>query len=183
MWLFRKFILENFVKNFFLVISVNYCWRHYFLTKVILWNWKFYILWCNSQNGLIFGIFFCIAKWLLVFLGLFSAICFLCILLTQLVFWYFFYFEFIFLCVCKSWCITTLYCMYSHFLVHKGNKNTRKIKFLTRSVKYTTLNNTHNTWKHTKTLLVQQLRIDTFLTNIKRVKTDIYNSYRKLFLL
>ena len=73
--------------------------------------------------------------------------------------------------------------MYSHFLVHKGNKNTRKIKFLTRSVKYTTLNNIHNKRKHTKTLLVQQLRIDTFLTNFKRVKTDIYNSYRKLFLL
>ena len=73
--------------------------------------------------------------------------------------------------------------MYSHLLVHENNKNARKIKLLIGSRKYTTLNDIHNMRKHIKILLVQQLRIDTFFTNFKRVKIDIYYSYRKLFLL
>ena len=48
-----------------------------------------------------------------------------------------YYFEFIFLHLCKSRCIATFYYMYSHFLVHENNKNTRKIKLLIGSVKYT----------------------------------------------
>ena len=35
-WLFLKFTWEKFFKYFCLVISVTYCWRHHFSTKVIL---------------------------------------------------------------------------------------------------------------------------------------------------
>ena len=80
--------------------------------------------------------FFLYCKIIISFLELFSLTCFLCILQTQLVCWGFFYFVFIFLYVCKSWCIATLYYMNSHFLVHEDNENIWKIKLLIGSVKY-----------------------------------------------
>ena len=49
-----------------------------------MWNWKFYIFWCNGRNGLFFGIIFYIVKIIINFLELISATGFLCILQTQL---------------------------------------------------------------------------------------------------
>ena len=48
----------------------------------------------------------------------------------------FFSFLNLFFSMYASHDITTLYYMYSHFLVHEDNKNTRKIKLLIGSVKY-----------------------------------------------
>ena len=66
--------------------------------------------------------------------------------------------------------------MYSHFLVHEDNKDTRKK--VTNSVYKTHITLFFQTFQ---TLFFS--RINTFLTSFKRVKTDIYNSYIKLFLL
>ena len=95
------------------------------------------------------------------FLELFSFNRFLHILLTQLVFCFFSILN-----LFSMYASHDLYYQYSHFLVHEDNKNT--LYFFSNIE---------------KTLLVQQLRIDNFLTNFKCVKTDIYNSCRKLFLL
>ena len=48
-----------------------------------MWNWKFYIFWCNGRNDLVFGIFFSYCEIIISFLELFSAACFLCILQAQ----------------------------------------------------------------------------------------------------
>ena len=129
--------MGKFCQKFFLIISANYCWRHYFLAKLILVKLKILYILMQWLKWSIFWNIFLYCKIAFSFLQLFLVNYFLYILQTQLLIWYFFYFEFIFLYVCKSWCITTLYYMYSHFLVHEDNKNTRKIKLLIGSVKYT----------------------------------------------
>ena len=110
-----------------------------------MWNWKLYIfILMQWTKWFIFWNIFLYCK-IINFLQLFLATCCLCILQTQLVFWYFFYFELIFLYVCKSWCITTRYYI-SHFLVHEDNKNTRKIKLLIKSVNQTLINFLFQIW-------------------------------------
>ena len=73
-WLFLKFTWENFV-NFFLVISVNYCWRYHFSTKVILVKKKILYILMQWSKLIIYNIFlYC--KIIISFLELFSATCF-----------------------------------------------------------------------------------------------------------
>ena len=79
-WLFLKFS----AKNFFLVISVNYCWRHYFLTKVILVKSKILYILMQWSTCFIFWNIFLYYFFFFVFLELSSATCFLCIWQTQL---------------------------------------------------------------------------------------------------
>ena len=134
LWLFLKFTRESFAKNFYLFILVNYCWCHHFLINVSLVKLKNLYFFMQWSKWFIFWKVFC--KTIISFLELFLATCFLCILQAQLVLRFFFYFEFILLYVCKSWCITTLYYMHSHFLLHGDNKNTKKLKLLIESVKY-----------------------------------------------
>ena len=119
---FPKIYFRKFCQKVFLVISVYYYWRHHFLTKVILVKLKILYILTQWSKWFIFWNIFLYCK-IISFLELFSLNRFLRILQTQLVFWFFFYFESI-LYVCKSWCITTLYYQYSHFLVHDDNKNT-----------------------------------------------------------
>ena len=106
---------------------VNTCESEY-LWKWILVQWSTWFIFWNI---------FSYCKIIISFLELFPATCFLCILQTQLVFWYLFIFEFVFLNVCKSWCMTTLYYIHPHFPIHENNKNSRKIKLPIGSVKYT----------------------------------------------
>ena len=134
---FSKIYLEKICQMFFLVISLNCCWRHRCLAKVIFVKLKILYILMQWSKWFISWNIFLYCKIIFSFSELFSATYFLCILQMQLVFGHFFYFEFIFLYVCKSWCINNLYYMYSHFLVHEDNKNTRKIKLLIGSVKYT----------------------------------------------
>ena len=74
---FCKFTSENFVKIFFLVVWVNYCWSHHFLTKVILVKLKILFILMQLSK-------YC--KIIISFLELFSATGFLWILKTQLAF-------------------------------------------------------------------------------------------------
>ena len=101
---------KNFCQNFYLVLSVNYCWRHHFLTGNS----------CEIENSIYFDAmvemvyfleYFLYCKIIIRFLELFSATCFLCILQTQLVFWYFFLFWIYF-----SLCMQVM--MYNYSLLY-----------------------------------------------------------------
>ena len=83
-WLFLKFTWENFVRYFSLVISVNYCWRHQFLTKLILVKLKILYVLMQWSTWLTFWNIILYCKIIINFLELFSATCFLCILETHL---------------------------------------------------------------------------------------------------
>ena len=133
---FPKIYSWKFFQKLFLVISVNYCWLHHFLIKVIVVKLKILYILMQWSKWFIFWNIFLYCKIIISFLELLSATCFLCILQTQLVFGIFFYFTFFSLCI-QVRCITTLYYIYSYFLVHKDNKNAGKIKLPIGSVKYT----------------------------------------------
>ena len=79
-----KIYLGKFCQNFFLVISVNYCWHYHFLTKVILVKLKILYILMQWSKCLLLGIFFFYCKIIIIFSELFSVTCFLCILQTQL---------------------------------------------------------------------------------------------------
>ena len=106
------------VKIFFLVIPVNYDWRHYFIKKVILVKLKIpYLLMLWSKWSIIWSVFF-YCKIIIRFLELFLANCFLCIFETQLGLVYFFLFwTYLSLCM-QVMMYTTVYYTYSHFVVH-----------------------------------------------------------------
>ena len=134
--LFLKIAGKNFVKIYFLVISVNFCWHDLFLTKVILVKLKFLYIFMQCPKWFVFWNIFLYCKVIISFLEFFSATCFLCILQIRSVFWYFFLFW-IYLSLCMQVMMYNYsYYMYSHFLVHEDNKNARKIKLLVGSVKY-----------------------------------------------
>ena len=61
-WLFLKFTWENFCQIFFLVISVNHCWRHHFFAKVILVKLKVLYILMQWSKWFIFWNVFYIAK-------------------------------------------------------------------------------------------------------------------------
>ena len=81
---FPKIYLGKFSQNFFLVVSVNYCWRHHFLTKVILAKLKILYILMQWSKWFIFWNIFLYCKIIISFLELFSVTCFLFILQTQL---------------------------------------------------------------------------------------------------
>ena len=110
--LLLKFTWENFVKIFFLVISVNFCWRHHFLTKVILVKLKILYIFMQWPKWFIFWKKFLYCKVIISFLELFSATCFLCILQIKSVFWYFFL-----LWIYFSLCMQVMMYNYSLFYV------------------------------------------------------------------
>ena len=93
LWLFLKLAGENFVKNFFSAILVNYSWRHHYLAKVILVKLKILYILMQWSKWFIFWNICLYCKIVISFLELFSAICFLYILQMQLVFWNFFLFR------------------------------------------------------------------------------------------
>ena len=61
-WLFLILTLKNFVKIFFLVISVSYCWLHHFLTKVVLVKLKILYILMQWSKWFIFWNFFLYCK-------------------------------------------------------------------------------------------------------------------------
>ena len=129
---FPRIYMEKFWQIFFFQVhAVNYCWSHHFLTKVILGKLKIlYILMQWLKRFIFWNIFLEHCKIIISYLELFLATYFLCILQTQLVFWYYFLFWIYF-----SLCMQVM--MYSHFPVREDNKNAVKIKLLIESVKYT----------------------------------------------
>ena len=112
---FPKIYLGKFYQNIFLskFQSINYCWSHHFLTKATLVKLKIlYILMQWSKWFICWNVFlYCNSKIIISLLELFSAACFLCILQTQLVFWYFFLFWIYF-----SLCMQVM--MYNYYLLY-----------------------------------------------------------------
>ena len=76
--------LEKSYQKYFLVISVNYCWRDHFLTNIILVKLKIQYILMQWLKWFIFCNIFLYCKIIINFLELFSATCFLCILETHL---------------------------------------------------------------------------------------------------
>ena len=81
---FSKHLLGKILSKLFLVISVNYCWRHHFLTKVILVKLKILYIFMPWSKWFTFWNIFLYCKIIISFLKLFSTTCFLCTFQTHL---------------------------------------------------------------------------------------------------
>ena len=129
-------MLGKILPKYFLVISVNFCWRQHFVTKVILVKFKILSVFMQCPKWFVFWNIFLYCKVIISFLELFSPPCFLCVLQIQSVFCFFFLFWIYFSLCMQAMMYNYSYYMYSHFLVPEDNKNARKIKLPIGSVKY-----------------------------------------------